>query len=106
MPRVVGIDWATEPKNRALVALDVAADFMKCSVMEVAPRVEDSAVHQACTNGEHAVVAIDIPFGWPSSFAAFVSRGARPTKCTSAPRTACPTNSSSRGGRPANAGSP
>ena len=73
MARVVGIDWATQPENRALVALDVADDFKTCRVVEVATRVEGSAVHESCTNRENAVVAIDIPFGWPSAFSAFVS---------------------------------
>ena len=65
MPRVAGIDWATDPKNRALVVLEISESFEICRVTNVADRVEDSVAHDACTNREYAVVAIDIPFGWP-----------------------------------------
>jgi predicted nuclease with RNAse H fold len=74
MPCVVGIDWATEPKNRALVVLDVEEDFSGCRVERVDERVEDAVAVAACTNPDHAVVAIDIPFGWPREFARFASR--------------------------------
>lgn len=84
MPRVAGIDWATDPKKRALVVLEVSENFDTCRVTNIADRVEDSAARDACTNREHAVVAIDTPFGWPSSFADFVA-GWRPSAGAPAP---------------------
>ena len=73
MPRVVGIDWATEPKNRALVALNLAADLGCGRVVELSERVERDAAVAACAAPENVVVAVDIPFGWPAEFARFVS---------------------------------
>lgn len=84
MSRVVGIDWATDPKNRALVVLELADDFRSCRVARVAERVEDAAAVSACTDRDHAVVAIDIPFGWPAQFVRFVSNWS-PTATASGP---------------------
>jgi hypothetical protein len=84
MPRVVGIDWATDPKNRALVMLDVSADFGTSRVTEVSQGVGDHVTVEACRNREHAVAAIDIPFGWPREFVRFATVW-RPTGGAHAP---------------------
>ena len=73
MLRLVGMDWATEPDKRALVALDVETDFATCCVVSVQDRISDSVAVAACSNRDLAVVAIDTPFGWPREFSQFVS---------------------------------
>ncbi|HEY0468621.1 MAG TPA: DUF429 domain-containing protein, partial [Polyangiaceae bacterium] len=83
MRRVVGIDWATERKNRALVVIDVVDDG-RCIVSHVKPMVDDDAAVQVCLDPTNAVVAVDIPFGWPSQFSEFVSKW-KPTTQTVAP---------------------
>lgn len=70
--RIAGIDWATEKKNRALVILEVTADG-PVSVQEVRPSLADEDALKVCEDERHSVVAIDIPFGWPSRFSRFVS---------------------------------
>jgi predicted RNase H-like nuclease len=71
--RVVGIDWATEPKNRALVALAVQ-DGGRAVVETVAPSISNEDAVSECTAAENAIVAVDIPFGWPIRFSEFISR--------------------------------
>jgi predicted nuclease with RNAse H fold len=73
MTLIVGIDWATEKKNRAMVVLELT-DGGRFSVREVRPSVDDDAVILACKERSHTVVAVDTPFGWPSEFSRFVSR--------------------------------
>jgi predicted nuclease with RNAse H fold len=73
MRRVVGIDWATKKKDRALVALDVKDDG-RAVVEAVRPSLSDEEAVAACTAAENTVVAVDIPFGWPIRFSEFVSR--------------------------------
>lgn len=83
MTRVIGVDWATERKNRALVALDINK-VGEWRVAHVQPAVEDETVVRACTDLGNAVVAVDTPFGWPRNFVEFVA-GWRPTEASAAP---------------------
>jgi predicted nuclease with RNAse H fold len=68
--RVAGIDWATEPKNRAMVVINYRDDNLV--VERIVSPLDDLSVQEACTSQEYVVVAVDIPFGWPSEFAGFV----------------------------------
>ncbi len=70
MSSVAGIDWATEPKKRAIVQLCESAG--KVAVTHVHSSGTDRDVVKVCTNVSLDVVAIDIPFGWPSAFCRFV----------------------------------
>ena len=70
---LVGMDWATKPGKRALVALDVQTDFATCRVVSVLDRISDAAAVAACSNSDLAIVAVDTPFGWPRQFAQFAS---------------------------------
>ena len=69
--QVVGIDWATAPKNRALVRL--SASGAGVVVMTVEDRVPDARVREICVDPAIRAVAIDAPFGWPKDFSRFVS---------------------------------
>jgi hypothetical protein len=68
---VLGIDWATEPKNRASVKLEVSPSGVQ--VVSVEALVTDDRVIAGCRAPDHAVVGVDIPFGWPMRFASFVA---------------------------------
>ncbi len=67
--RVVGIDWAAQPANRAAVVLDLADR----RVGEVARGIDDEAAGALCRRDDARAVGVDVPFGWPRAFAAFVA---------------------------------
>lgn len=69
--RVAGIDWATQPKNRAAVALDIGSAGLACVRFQTP--LDDAAAIAWCRDGFLAAVGVDIPFGWPSAFCRFVS---------------------------------
>lgn len=79
--RIVGIDWATEKKNRALVSLTTGTQAAVCEVLS---SVSDEVAMQICRDDQNAVVAVDIPFGWPRKFSEFVATWS-PTAATAAP---------------------
>jgi len=70
--RAVGLDWATEPKNRAAVVLDWAGPGYSIRLHTVIPWISDDRVVQLCTGRDTHVVAVDVPFGWPRAFSEFV----------------------------------
>ena len=73
VPSVAGLDWATEPKARALVQLEVPEGRGPLAVLDVLPRVDSRGAPQRCADPAHAVVGVDIPFGWPRAFSRFVA---------------------------------
>ncbi len=70
--RVVGIDWATEPKNRALVELYFDTLRRRIIIAQVTSPLSDDWVVRATRERALSVVAVDVPFGWPQSFVQFV----------------------------------
>ena len=64
--RVLGIDWATKPANRAAVEL-----AGRRIVNVVHPFTDEDAI--AALNREDVdVIAVDTPLGWPAGFSQFV----------------------------------
>jgi hypothetical protein len=71
---IAGIDWASEAKNRALVVLKynpARTSIVVCNAVSPLPTTE---VVRVCNDTSTAVVAVDIPFGWPMKFTDFVSK--------------------------------
>ena len=71
--RVVGLDWAVSPSNRAAVVLE-KRDNNPITVVDVATPVDNEAAVELCTSTDNSVVAVDIPFAWPREFREFVSK--------------------------------
>ena len=69
--RVLGIDWATDPKNRAACWLR-RQNAARWIVEELHDGVSDDEVVSLITSAQ-SVVGVDIPFGWPREFAALVA---------------------------------
>jgi hypothetical protein len=71
---IVGIDWASEGKNRAHATIACAGPAATAHVVEVAAGCSDAAFADILAREPRpAVIAVDIPFGWPRRFADFVS---------------------------------
>lgn len=68
---VVGIEWATEPKNRASAWIK-CDDTDNLTVTKVKSPLQDEDAIAVCQNPKASVVAVDIPFGWPQKFNEFV----------------------------------
>jgi len=73
MTTSIGIDWATKPKGRGAVIL--RSDDGNIAVTDIRDPlvVTDSEAVRLATEEPAAVVAVDIPFGWPAEFASFVN---------------------------------
>lgn len=71
--RVVGLDWAVCPSDRAAVVLEKREDN-SISVANVITPVDNDSAIALCECTDNNVVAVDIPFAWPSEFREFVSR--------------------------------
>ena len=71
--RVVGLDWAVCPSDRAAVVLEKREDN-PISVAHVISPVDNDAAKALCKCEANHVVAVDIPFAWPREFGDFVSR--------------------------------
>lgn len=84
-PRVAGIDWAAQPRDRALVGLRFDRSRRSASVDVVSTRVDDSAVVEAVRGGSYSTIAVDIPFGWPSRFADFARAWSCSEPCSDFP---------------------
>jgi hypothetical protein len=69
--RSVGLDWAVQSKNRAAVCVERSHDGA-IAVTSVTTPVSDEDAASLCTSPENDVVAVDIPFAWPRTFADFV----------------------------------
>jgi hypothetical protein len=70
--RVVGLDWAVQPKDRAAVVLE-KRDNAPITVVQITTPVDDGSAIDFCKSGDNDVVAVDIPFAWPREFRKFVS---------------------------------
>ena len=70
--RVVGLDWAVCPSDRAAVVLEKREDN-SISVEDVITPVDKDAAIELCECKANNVVAVDIPFAWPIEFREFVS---------------------------------
>jgi len=71
--RVIGLDWAVSPCDRAAIVMERATNGQIRVTSCVSP-VEDSTAIEFCTSADHNVVAVDIPFSWPLEFTQFVSK--------------------------------
>jgi hypothetical protein len=71
---VAGVDWASEAKSRALVVLKYDAASTTITVCKALSPLPTTEVVTVCNNASTAVVAVDIPFGWPRRFTEFVSK--------------------------------
>ena len=69
---IVGIDWATRKKQRALVRLRLSSRTEKLKFVNLASAPSDPDVLECCKAAGVSVVAVDIPFGWPKAFSEFV----------------------------------
>ena len=70
---VVGIDMAANPKD-TWAAFGEVVGPTDLWISSVEGDMEDSRLKQLIQDGQHAVVAIDAPFGWPDEFVSFVSK--------------------------------
>lgn len=70
---IAGIDWATEPKNRAAVVLKIDCDTQRIVVDQVLSPLASTDITNLCKQRTISTVGIDIPFGWPRKFSEFVS---------------------------------
>jgi hypothetical protein len=70
---VVGIDMAANPKN-TWAAFGEIVGPTDLRISEVEGDINDSRLKQLIEDGQHCVVAIDAPFGWPDEFVSFVSK--------------------------------
>gem|GEM_PF-6268938 len=71
--RVVGLDWAVSPSDRAAVVLE-KIDEKPITVVDVVTPVDNATAAELCTSTDKIVVAVDIPFAWPREFSEFVSQ--------------------------------
>tara|TARA_B100000965_G_C19581202_1_gene753622 strand:+ start:974 stop:1801 length:828 start_codon:yes stop_codon:yes gene_type:complete len=72
--QAIGIDWATEPRKRAAVVVE-ATQAGEITVLDVTREsLKDLGVCRLVDSAAASVIAVDIPFGWPSSFRSFVSK--------------------------------
>lgn len=69
--RSVGLDWAVQSKNRAAVCVERSHDGA-IAVTSVTTPVSNEDAASLCISTENDVVAVDIPFAWPRTFADFV----------------------------------
>lgn len=69
---VSGIDWATKPKNRALVQLQYDSSTARARVTKIEQQLPHDMIAQIVNDPAIQVVGVDIPFGWPASFVEFV----------------------------------
>jgi predicted nuclease with RNAse H fold len=70
--RAVGIDWATEPKNRALAEIEWSG--RELVLTDLISPLADHVVAEECKREDVSVIAVDIPFGWPRKFREWVAR--------------------------------
>jgi hypothetical protein len=70
----VGIDWATDAKNRALVRLQIQGSDSQITLTELERPLDNAIAIKACKESSDCVVGVDIPFGWPHAFGDFVSK--------------------------------
>jgi hypothetical protein len=70
--RVAGIDWATEPGNRALVELRLDRGRRRVRVERISSPVPDEDCLEATGRQSLAVLGVDVPFRWPAPFVEFV----------------------------------
>jgi len=76
---VAGVSWATNSSNRAAVIIEdggtregpSGVPARRARVAAVVSPLDDAEVVRLCTDGSQAVVAVDVPFGWPKQFARF-----------------------------------
>lgn len=69
--RSVGLDWAVQSKNRAAVCVERSHNAA-IAVTSVTTPVSNEDAARLCISTENDVVAVDIPFAWPHTFADFV----------------------------------
>lgn len=72
MDRVLGIDFAAQPKN-TWAAEGCVTENGHLRITEIENGITDEDV-VAKTNAGYAVIAIDAPFGWPWGFSEFISQ--------------------------------
>lgn len=80
----VGIDWATKPKKTAAAVVRTSENGLVLDIEHSRKSVTDEMFVAMCTkrawhvseppisDSERLVIAVDIPFGWPSAFADWV----------------------------------
>jgi len=70
--RVVGVDWAANPVDRAAVVLNIRDDG-SIVIVQVTTPLDNQCAIDFCKSGQNDVVAVDTPFAWPREFRDFVS---------------------------------
>lgn len=73
MVQAVGVDWATEAAGRGAVVIEVDGARLVVTGVHPAGTISDEEVARLVNLTTATVVAVDIPFGWPASFATFVN---------------------------------
>jgi hypothetical protein len=68
-----GVDWASEAKNRALVVLKYDIASTSIFVCKAVSPVQTTEVVAVYNDKSIALVAVDIPFGWPRKLTDFLS---------------------------------
>ncbi|MGE0708618.1 MAG: DUF429 domain-containing protein [Planctomycetota bacterium] len=71
--RSTGLDWATEPKNRALVVVEATPGAGVRIVEVCSAKLDEAEIVRRANDAACGVLAVDIPFGWPQDFSSFVS---------------------------------
>ncbi|MFT4037218.1 MAG: DUF429 domain-containing protein [Thermomicrobiales bacterium] len=69
--RTLGIDFAAQPVNTALCEMVWDAD--SATVVQVAGMVTDDVIRAFVQGPPSRIFGVDVPFGWPAEFVAFVA---------------------------------
>lgn len=69
--RSLGIDFAAQPANTAMC--EIEWDGASATVVQVAGKVTDDVIRAVVSGPPSRVVGVDVPFGWPAQFVAFVA---------------------------------
>lgn len=67
--RCAGVDLAAEPRNTAVCVLEVHGDYL--NVVELSVGVTDGTIMNVIESVQHT--GVDVPVGWPASFARFIA---------------------------------
>jgi len=74
MTVVIGLDWSTSAEGRSAIEVRSHEEGIEVVNLHGAFTVTDSAVKRLASRCDVGVLAVDIPFGWPSGFTTFVER--------------------------------
>lgn len=69
--RTIGIDFAAQPRETAIC--EIAWEGSSATLVQLSKNVTDAQIRQLVAGPSPHAIGVDIPFGWPKDFVAFVS---------------------------------